>query len=171
MLLDEDPQLCAQLACDKHAVKMVTESSQLIATCFSLNKLKEAPKTQSGNYRKHFNPKHPSSIWARKSTGNLDWLLIFALYQLDEYKFRYNRDHFCNEFIYWAINNVDEAQVVCGELTEFSVAISQDSLCRQKITNFDDLCVVQKYQEYYNWDKAYFAKWEKGRSKPNFFRH
>ena len=70
--LDEDPILAAQMHCDKHVVKMILESAQLLSTAHRLldgNKLAD----ERGLYKAtHIN--HPSSIWVRKSSENYYWL-------------------------------------------------------------------------------------------------
>lgn len=159
------------MQCDKHVTKMCVEYSQLLATCFPLSRLAQpdCPRTQTGNPRKHFNPKHPSSIWTRQSTGNLDWLILHAEALFDEFEFRFQKRHFCRDFLDWVIENVDDADVPEGEQTDFSIAISDDSLCRQHIS-FEKACPVGKYRLYYLHDKKAFATWQKGRAQPNWYK-
>jgi len=168
--LSEDPTEAAQMQCDKHVAKMCVEYSQLLATCFSLSRLAEddCPRTQSGNPRKHFNPKHPSSIWTRLSKSNMRWLIRHATALFDEFELRFNKKHFCRDFLSWVILNIYDADVEEGKLTDFSIAISQDSLCRQDF-RFDFASSVDKYRLYYIHDKKAFAKWNKGRSAPQWY--
>lgn len=167
---DYCPVQSAQNVCNEH-FKMIVESCQILATCFSLERLAEqdCPRTIKGTPRKHFNPKHPSCVWAKKSTGNMDWLIMHTLALLEEKKYRYpdSPRHFCHDFVDWVIENLEDANTPEGELTEFSVAISDDSECR-KIRDFEQKSVVDKYRLYYIYDKARFATWKK-REKPDWF--
>jgi hypothetical protein len=54
-----------------------------------------------------------------------------------------------------------------GSLTNFPVAISEDKKCRS-VDVFDSLQTYEKYRLFYIHDKP-FAKWEKGRGKPDWF--
>ena len=84
-----------------------------------------------------------------------------------EKKFRTDKEHFSARFILWSHLNMHKSNVPTGILTEFAVAISQDQKCRTH-PNFENLSVVEKYREYYNYDKSRFAKWTK-RDAPNWY--
>lgn len=159
-------------SCDKLCVKMIVESSQLLATCFSLNRLaeKDCPRTKTGNPRKWFNPKHPSSIWTRESTGNLDWLILHTQAMLEE-KYRRYPDkgrHFCHDFLDWVIDNLDDSFVPKGKQTDFSIAISESMSCRTHPL-FENGSAVDKYRLYYTHDK-HFAKWDRAVKEPDWFK-
>lgn len=170
--LDEDPKAAAQMACDKHVVKMPTESCQLLATCFPLERLAEpdVPRTQKGNVRKHFNPKHPSSIWARATTGNLLWLCDYLHCLFEEKYFRYpdGGRMFNHDFFDWAIKNLHDTVNTAGKLQKFSLAINADCECRKQ-PEFDEFDPVNCYRLYYIHDKP-FAEWNKTRPKPNWMK-
>lgn len=168
--LHDNPVTAARWMCDKHASKMCVEYAQLLATCFTLDRLAEAdcPRTQTGNPRRHFNPKHPSSLWTRETRGNMRWLLDHANALLVEFELRYGKTHFCSSFISWAAANVDDCVVPEGDITEFAIAINDEQKCRQD-PRFESASVVEKYQLYYAHDKRDFAKWEKGRIAPLWF--
>ncbi len=158
--LDTDPVVAAQYHCDKHNVKMILEATQLLCTAFWMQGI-EAP------YRKtHFN--HPSAIWARTSKGNFDWLLTHATALCDEYTFRYGKFHKSASILTWVNQNRNQLKFDTIEQTEFAVAISQEQRCRTH-PNFENLSVVHKYREYYNYDKASFCKWTK-RKSPEWFK-
>ena len=150
--LDEDPVIAAQYHCDKHNCKMILEATQLLCTAFWMQGI-EAP------YRKtHFN--HPIAIWARASKKNFDWLFDHAIALCDEYTFRYGKFHKSASILMWVNKNRHELKFDAIEQTEFAVAISQEQRCRMH-PNFENLSVVHKYREYYNYDKASFCKWTK----------
>lgn len=78
----------ARAHCDKHVVKMILESAQLLSTAINVT----TGVQQEGLYKTtHIN--HPCSIWARQTSGNFYWLSELALRLVDEYKYRYGKDH------------------------------------------------------------------------------
>ena len=106
---DYCPVQSAQNVCNEH-FKMIVESCQILATCFSLERLAEqdCPRTIKGTPRKHFNPKHPSCVWAKKSTGNMDWLIMHTLALLEEKKYRYpDSPRHCNLHFLEQSNDID----------------------------------------------------------------
>ena len=58
--LDKDPIIAAQMSCDKHVVKMILESAQLLSTCHGVQDGTEwYDKTANGRRIKRW--KHPNS--------------------------------------------------------------------------------------------------------------
>ena len=168
--LNDNPVTAAVEMCDKHVSKMCVEYAQLLATCFTLDRLAEpdCPRTQTGNPRKHFNPKHPSSLWTRETLSNMFWLIDHATALLSEFEHRYGKQHFCGGFIAWAADNIADCVVPDGDQTEFSIAINDEQQCRQD-PRFESASVVDKYRLYYAHDKRDFAKWDKGRPAPSWY--
>lgn len=157
--LDSDPVIAAQQHCDKHCVKMILESAQLLCTAFHLQSI-NAP------YRKtHEN--HPSAIWTRKTRGNFEWLVDHSDALSKEYTFRYGKIHKTSEVISWIKQNKHLLTFDSDQLTEFSVAISPTQNCRQH-PDFEKSSVVDKYRLYYKLDKASFCKWT-NRPTPAWF--
>ena len=105
--LHEDPRQCAEWMVDKHVVKMILETAQLLSTAHRLLDGKMYIDTSSGRKKKvytldderdtvlysatHIN--HPSAVWARQSVENYNWLVdhLFALGE--EYTYRYGKTH------------------------------------------------------------------------------
>lgn len=161
----------ASMMCDQHIVKMCIESCQLLATCFTLDRLAQddCPKTQKGTPRKHFNINHPCSKWVVESTSNIRWLIRHCEEIFRQYSVRYGRDkrHFTEDFLDWVIDNIDDVLAPEGNLTPFKVAISDDSICRN-IPEFETFEIYEQYRKYYIHDKP-FATWDKGVSAPDWF--
>jgi hypothetical protein len=92
---------------DKHVVKMILETAQLLSTAHRILDGVESIDTSIGRKKKvyklnddrdlilysatHIN--HPSAVWARSSVENYNWLVdhLFAL--SDEYTYRYGKQH------------------------------------------------------------------------------
>jgi len=104
--LHPNPRKCARWACDKHVVKMLLETCQLLYTCHLVlgSDLGTAPcrkgSTERG-YKKH-SPNHPCGKWVRASLQHYEWLAQYGLELLREYGFRYKgKTHACGEHIRW----------------------------------------------------------------------
>lgn len=84
-VLDSDQKIAAQAHCDKHCVKMVLETAQLLSTAVRLSGIDYGYKSTHVN--------HPCSIWARQSLANFTWLKELGIYLGEEYSFRFGRRH------------------------------------------------------------------------------
>lgn len=149
-ILDLNITKCAQYHCDKHVVKMILESAQILSTvCY-----KYGIQTQ---YRPtHIN--HPCTLWAGKSISNWLWLKDLALQLNDEYKFRFNKcdDHKSATII----NQLPCPPIPKNELTEFVQAMP---------LKYKNLSPVQAYRQYYIHEKFKICTWKK-RSTPQWFK-
>ena len=83
--LAEDPSAAAHAQCDKHVVKMILETGQLLSTAHHL--------CGDGGPYKVTHQKHPSAVWARQSTGNYRWLYAHLMALGDAYTLRYGKVH------------------------------------------------------------------------------
>ena len=84
--LDRDPTEAARLQCDRHVVKMILETAQLLSTAHV-----ELDGEQVAYKSTHKN--HPSAVWARESVENYQWLYRHLEALGSEYKQRYGRVH------------------------------------------------------------------------------
>ncbi len=105
--LSESPEQCAEWMVDKHVVKMILETAQLLSTAHRVLDGEMSIKIVNDKKKKvyvlhkslnsvlysatHIN--HPSAIWARESIGNYRWLYRHLLALLKEYTFRYGKHH------------------------------------------------------------------------------
>lgn len=81
--VDHDPVIAAQSLCDKHVVKMVLETAQLL--CLAM-------PAEISPYR-HTHKNHPCAKWVVESTSNWNWLCTHGLALAKEYTYRYGREH------------------------------------------------------------------------------
>jgi hypothetical protein len=165
---DSNPIISGVSLDDTRISKLITESAQMIANCFTLEQLEDAPKTKTGNVRKHSYYNHPCSIWVRKSKANFHWLIFHAFAMENErINCRGYKPHFCMSFIDWAWNSTSTIPWEHGILTEFPIAISENKLCRQ-VDQFEHLPRVTQYRLYFKLDKN--CKWNKNpTSKPFWY--
>lgn len=151
-VLDHDPEKAARYQCDKHVVKMILESAQIMATAIHANGM-DAPYKPT-----HFN--HPCSIWARESRDNYLWLLAHHEAMLDEYTVRYGRVHKTAQHLdCWREGS---GAVPLGGLSAFAQAMPEEL----KIAGD----AVEAYRNYYRRDKQAFATWRNGNIPEWWFR-
>ena len=85
--LNSDPTISAQKQYNKHVVKMILESAQLLCSAHHvLESDIEVPYKLT-----HKN--HPSSLWARESFENYSWLYAHFIALGEEYTKRYKKTH------------------------------------------------------------------------------
>ena len=98
--LDKNPYKAAQYQYNKHVVKMILESAQMLCTahhCYG-----DAEQKANVPYKQaHLN--HPSTVWARQSRQTYMWLYYHMICLGNEYEKRYNKQHLtitkCGEFL------------------------------------------------------------------------
>lgn len=158
--LDNDPEIAASYYCNSHSSKMTLEFSEILSTNFSLQGINLGYKPTHAN--------HPSTKWARESKTNFIWFIIHAFAVSAEYTRRYKKIHKSHQILQAALDNMDKLDLPDIGLTEFAIAINEHQFCRLFCPNFNSLSPVEKYREYYNYDKAAFAKW-KNAETPHWF--
>jgi hypothetical protein len=107
--LSLNPRQAAQWHCDRHVVKMLLESTQLLWTAQHVTwgdrlDLASAPTTRSG--RQGYRPthkNHPCAIWIRTTLANYMWLCALAAALAEEYHYRYPTApaHACEVHVTW----------------------------------------------------------------------
>ena len=89
--LDECPIKAAQMQCDRHVVKMILESAQLLSTAH--RELDGDEHADEVGLYKRTHKNHPSAVWARQSNSHYYWLHEHFLALCDEYSYRYGKTH------------------------------------------------------------------------------
>ena len=151
-VLDWDVKKCAQYHNDKHVVKMILETAQLLC---GVHHMTHQVTHQVPYKLSHKN--HPCSIWARESLTNYLWLCELGLELSKEYTYRYGKRHKSQDVIEWCI--VNKPQIPDKGFTEPAKAMPE----QYKVKS-----VVESYRNYYNGEKVSFSKW-KNRKIPNWF--
>ena len=140
--LDNEPALCSRYHADKHVVKMIVETAQMLCTA--------ASKLGHDVPYKPTHAKHPCTLWVGESQSNWEWLIEHGLEMCKEYTRRYNRRHKTQSIIEWCdISNVGPLRDI--GLTPFRLAMPDQYKC-------DD--PVKSYRNYYIGEKSRFAKWK-----------
>jgi len=85
--LDRDPVKAAKVQYNKHVVKMILESAQMLCTAHH-----HYDNGHNVPYKKaHYN--HPSTIWCRQNAKQYMWLYNHMLALGEEYTKRYKKTH------------------------------------------------------------------------------
>jgi len=109
-ILDENPVTAAQLQCDKHVVKMVLESAQMLSTVHRIldGKLTRIPSKSGKTMVKAWtlaDPEmdtklynavhvgHPCTVWTMESKANYIWHYQHFKALSEEYTYRYGKVH------------------------------------------------------------------------------
>jgi hypothetical protein len=162
--LSKSIKRCARYHCDKHVVKMILETTQLLYTCLWLcytddEWVKNAPLTKSGKHGyKKTHQNHPCAIWVRESLDNYKWLCKFGKYLCKEYTYRYDKIHSCEKHILWLSKTLPD--IKSEGLTPIKLAMPEKYKCNNP---------VKAYRKYYMGEKKDFCKWTK-RDKPHWYK-
>lgn len=157
--LDENPTLSAQYHVDKHVVKMILETAQLLCSVHHVTDqepTKYRPSTDQVPYKlSHKN--HPCAVWARQSLSNYLYLCELGLELGKEYTYRYGKRHKSIDVIEWCI--INKPNIPDIGFTTPAMAMPDE---------FKTDSVVESYRNYYMGAKISLASW-KNREKPFWF--
>ena len=101
-LLHWNPRVAAQYHCDKHVIKMILETAQLL---YSVHWMLNSPLPANAYKLSHKN--HPCAIWARQTLTNYLWLCSLGWWLCKEYQYRYGETkvHKTESHIVWLLEN------------------------------------------------------------------
>ena len=178
-VLDESPQIAARDMCDKHVVKMIVESAQMLSTAHRmLDGTKYTGKTKKGrNIKRWLHPNsnlektlylachtgHPSTLWVMENAYNYHWLYKHMIALNDQFKLRYGhvKDHstitLLKEILMYPPKNISLNKLP----TDPTPAMPDDC----KIPGD----VVGSYRKYYIEHKRSFASWKSPGKMPTWY--
>lgn len=150
-VLSTDPVQAAKWHTDRHCVKMILETAQLLCSVFHLqDNIYNIP------YRlTHKN--HPCAIWCRTSLQNFNWTLKLGKALCKEYTERYGKVHKTEEVFDWIEYNKHLLRFPNIGLTPFALAMPD---------NFKTNCPVESYHRYYREGKQHLHNWKQ--NKPDW---
>lgn len=173
-MLDRDPIKAAQMQCDKHVVKMILESAQMLSTAHRVLDGREYIDSSSGRKVKRWGLKdsrekvlykathvnHPSNIWVREDLYNYIWLYDHFEALSTEYEYRYGKVHAT-----W-----DKLGRELGYQPDNIHEVSMTNLPLAMPENFRSVDPVKSYRSYYQSKKSNFKMvWTK-RNAPEWFK-
>ncbi len=161
--VDTDPVVAAQSLVDKHVVKMILESAQLLSTAHrvldgeKIGKKWVLPDGRETLIYKATHINHPSAIWCRTSVENYLWLVEHMYGLLSEYRYRYDKKHKCYDVAF-------HLQSPPYNLKEWAMTPMPCAMDDEYKISSDP---VTNYRNYYNKGKASLHKW-KNRQAPDW---
>lgn len=151
--LDRDPEVAAAYHCDKHVVKMILETAQLLSTAHH-----ELGSGTDEMY-KSTHKNHPSARWVRESSDHYEWTYSLFVNLLEEYTFRYGKYH--------------KSERLLDILKELPTSIRFNGFidppqCMPDAYKHTD--AVQAYIDYYSNNKKSIALYKISSRQPSFMR-
>jgi hypothetical protein len=177
--LSKNPVEAAQMSCDKHVVKMILESAQLLSTCHRvLDGIEYYDKTKNGRKIKRWKHpnknmeavlykagwiKHPSTLWLFESAYNYLWLYQHMMALNEEYKKRYNhtKDHLTIQKLGDLLKHTPKNSKINKISTDPKPAMPDE--CKVPGDS------VQSYRRYYIMKKRRFATWKAPATIPEWY--
>lgn len=151
--IDPNPIVAAQQLVDKHVVKMIVESAQMLCTA-------HWETGGSAPYRKAYS-NHPSTLWVRQSIQHYNWLVNHGLGICDEYTYRYGKKHKTQTTLEWLRDNKPNIS---------DNGFVDPPLCMPDIYKIDN--AINSYRNFYVKDKVGVKglDWKKDpNKKPQWF--
>lgn len=136
-VLDLDPKKAAQTHCDKHVVKMICESVQMISTVIR----KQFP---NADVYKSTHRNHPCTIWAGESQANMNWLCELTQGLLDEYTLRYDKKHASGLVFERCKTYLSDLNYSKSGLTEFAQAMPEYYKSKDVVTAYRNYYIAEK---------------------------
>lgn len=161
---------------DRHVVKMILESAQLLSTAHRIldgeetnelsatgRKVKRYKLYDSREYvlysATHAN--HPSAVWARTSVENYNWLVDHMFALMSEYTHRYNKQHKCYGDLSYMLQSPPK------NLENYDMTIMPSAMADEYIISDDP---IVNYRNYYSKGKTHLHKWT-NRDKPDWMNN
>lgn len=165
--LSRNPERAAEYMCDKHVVKMVLETAQLLSTAHRILDGREimVPTTDTlgrKRWKKHYeladsregklykvsHANHPCSVWVRQNSEHYRWLYRHFKALCSQYTLRYGKTHASARLQH--VLQQPPQSIPRGEFEDPPQVMPEEYQCGD---------TVVAYRQYYIKDKAYMAKW------------
>lgn len=179
-ILDKDPVKAAQLQCDKHVVKMIVESAQMLSTAHRMldGSLTRAPsKSGKTNVKAWVLPDdredilykavhmgHPCTVWTTKSNNNYTWHWVHFAALCDEYTHRYGKVHATDKLLREKLKSLPR-NIEVWYKTQFPLAMKSNPECMFP----DD--PVKSYRMFYQTKQERFKMTWTKREVPEWFEY
>ena len=141
--LSDSYSTAAKYHCDKHVVKMILETAQILCTVRH-----EKGSTLTPSYRST-HKKHPSVLWVMENISHYEWLCNLGLALCEEYTSRYNKVHKSEQIIKECI--YDPPNIENGSFSPPPQCMPEQYHCND---------TVEAYRKYYVGEKRDFCKWK-----------
>ena len=146
--LHKVPKVCAEYHCDKHVVKMILETAQMLSTAYQRH-----CGLDDELYKPAY-PKHPMTIWVGNSIENYKYALVLGTELGKQYTKRYRKIHKSSNIIS-LLRGIGRVWNVEDNFQYKSFLIPP--LCMPD--EYKEDSYIQSYRNYYIGEKKRFAKY------------
>jgi hypothetical protein len=179
-ILDLGPVEAAQLQCDKHIVKMIVESAQMLSTAhrmldgYHIRAASKSGKTQvkvwlhpdpemDSVLYKAVHSAHPCTVWTMVSSENYNWHYQHFVALCDEYTHRYGKVHLTDKLLREKLSGLPKS-IKHGPITPFALAMGSNPECMYPNDP------VRSYREFYQTKQDRFKMVWTNREVPEWFK-
>lgn len=142
--LDADPILAAQQQCDKHVVKMILETAQLLSTAH--RELDGDAYADSVGLYKATHKNHPSAVWVRGCVANYHWAHVHLTALCAEYTRRYDKTHKTQRLL--ALLAVVPSAISSSDaITDVPQCMPDDYKCSDSVAAYRDYYQQEKLSQ------------------------
>lgn len=159
--VDSSPSEAAKSLANRHVVKMILESAQMLCTAHRVLDGTRQVDTSTGRKRTRFvfpsresdnsrlyhatHVNHPCNVWVRSNVEHYNWLYHHFHALCTEYTKRYGKVHKSEELLLSRLKTPPEQIEMDAESCERPYQAMPD--------NYKHSCPVTAYQQYYIYDK------------------
>lgn len=177
--LDDCPIISAQDQCDKHVVKMIVESAQMLSTAHRMiDGTMEYRVSEKGRRLKYYrlddaadeelmykavHHGHPSTLWTMESSENYEWHYKHFVALCDEYTYRYGKEHATDLKLRSVLSRMPH-NIHKGPETPIRLAMGAAPEC------IDENDRVKSYRDFYQTKQGRFKMIWTGRNIPSWFK-
>ena len=159
-LIDYNVDKIAKSLCDQHIVKMPLEEAQMLCTAL----WHHAPEyAEEHNLYKPVHQKHPCTLWAMETRSNYEWAFCLYREMLFEYMYRYKKGHGASK--HYDALWLGRFKIPSGVFTRHPQCFSGHDELKTA-----EYFPVEAYRKFYIVDKSKFARYNKGRTKPDWMK-
>jgi|TARA_B110000908_G_scaffold2877_1_gene3941 hypothetical protein len=184
-VLSDDPVQAAQDQCDKHVVKMIVESAQMLSTVHRMldgtitQRLSNSGKRTLKYYELHddredilykaVHHNHPCTVWSRENCCNYNWHYEHFTALCDEYTYRYGKIHATDTKLRTLLKELPKNILHTNCKSAFKLAMGSNPEC--VVVGLGGTDVVESYRNFYHTKQERFKMdWTK-RNVPEWFTH
>ena len=178
-ILNKDPVIAAQEQCDKHVVKMIVESAQMLSTVHRMldGSIEQRPSKSGKRILKYYklddsredtlykavHHNHPCTVWTAESSSNYRWHYEHFIALCRQYTSRYGKIHSTETKLGLELGLLPK-NIPVGDYTPFKLAMGSNPECM-----FSD--PVKSYRAFYQTKQQRFKMdWTK-RNVPEWFQY
>jgi hypothetical protein len=166
--------------CDKHIPKMCVEGMQTLVSAMLISGAPQDKMPLKANGERHRGgyKHHPLTLWAAESHENWTWLWSHTHALCKEFEFRFGKRHAVAKQLSHLLSAFrwDDYVPLLDDEGDGQPVMFERCFNQSQGRNLDLLdteawpCDHAAYREFYRREKQTFAKWEKGRPAPSWWK-